>query len=282
MASYGMGQPIIIGCHNTHRVIVLQQVGGFAPHDADDLLITLLYQRRGWQGVYIPHILARGLTPVDWNGYLTQQRRWARSVLDIKYRLYSKLSEGLSLKDRLLSLLQGIGYLHGVLMLMTVIQLVVMLVTGITPTIFSLPTVPQTLILYAVLQTCNLYRQRFYIDSRNEWGLHWRAALLQFAKWPFLVMAMYDVVMGRFVQYAITRKVRVPSCNSTLLWPHVLTIVVVSCSWGIGAAYHVLNPLLHISAVAIIVTSLCLIATGFLRYAEPFDKKLLRANLHHQ
>jgi cellulose synthase (UDP-forming) len=282
MASYGMGHPIVIGCHNTHRVIALQQVGGFAPHDADDLLIALFYQRRGWQGVYIPQILARGLTPVDWNGYLTQQRRWARSVLDIKYRLYPKLSGGLSFKDRLLSLLQGIGYLHGVLVLMTIIQLAFMLITGITPTIFSLSTVLRILVLYSIFQTCNLYRQRFYIDFRNEWGLHWRVALLQFAKWPFLVMAMFDVIMGRFVHYVITRKAGLSSCNSTLLWPHVLTIVVINCSWVIGTAYHVLNPLLHISAVAAIVISLCLIATGFLRYPEPFDKKILRANLHHQ
>ena len=60
MASYGMGYPVVIGCHNTHRVTALQEVGGFAPHH-DDLLITLFYRARGWQGVYVPRILARVL-----------------------------------------------------------------------------------------------------------------------------------------------------------------------------------------------------------------------------
>src|SRR5207302_7238529 len=92
MASYGLGYPIVIGCHNTHRMAALKDVGGFAPHDADDLLITLLYRSRRWNGVYVPRILARGLAPVDWGAYLDQQRRWARSLLDLKIRSYPKVS----------------------------------------------------------------------------------------------------------------------------------------------------------------------------------------------
>src|SRR5262249_13013817 len=95
MASYGLGYPIIVGSHNTHRMTALQQVGGFAAHDADDLLLTLTYRAAGWRGVYVPKILAKGLTPVDWSGYLSQQRRWARSVLDIKIRRYFQFSRNL-------------------------------------------------------------------------------------------------------------------------------------------------------------------------------------------
>ena len=47
MASYHMSFPIITGCHHSHRVTALKQVGGFAAHDADDLLITLLYRAAG-------------------------------------------------------------------------------------------------------------------------------------------------------------------------------------------------------------------------------------------
>ena len=96
MAAYALGYPIVTGCHNTHRVTALQDVGGFAPHDADDLLLTLLYRARGWRGVYVPQILACGLTPVDWPGYLQQQLRWARSVLDIKLRRYGPLARHLA------------------------------------------------------------------------------------------------------------------------------------------------------------------------------------------
>ena len=84
MASFGMGFPVIVGGHNTHRTAALQQIGGFGVHDADDILTTLHYRDANWQGVYVPRILARGRAPADGNAYLLQQRRWARSVLDLK------------------------------------------------------------------------------------------------------------------------------------------------------------------------------------------------------
>jgi cellulose synthase/poly-beta-1,6-N-acetylglucosamine synthase-like glycosyltransferase len=113
MASYALGFPIVTGCHTAHRTVALRQLGGFAPHDADDLLITFLYRAAGWQGVYVAKILARGLTPVDWVGYLTQQRRWARSVLDIKCRLYPHLAGRLPRRERVIGFWHGLYYLQG-------------------------------------------------------------------------------------------------------------------------------------------------------------------------
>ena len=51
-------------------------------------MLTLSYQASGWRGVYVPEILSRGLTPVDWSGYLSQQRRWARNRFwPLKFRV---------------------------------------------------------------------------------------------------------------------------------------------------------------------------------------------------
>src|SRR6266566_6426350 len=47
MTSYAMGYPIVTGCHNSHRVSALKEVGGFAAHVADDMLITLCYRNLG-------------------------------------------------------------------------------------------------------------------------------------------------------------------------------------------------------------------------------------------
>jgi cellulose synthase (UDP-forming) len=112
MFGFAMGYPIVTGCHNTHRVTALREVGGFPAHDAEDLLITLLYRCHEWRGVYVPKILARGLTPVDWAGYIKQQSRWARSVLDIKLRIYPKIAGKLPIKERITSLVHGLCYLQ--------------------------------------------------------------------------------------------------------------------------------------------------------------------------
>jgi cellulose synthase/poly-beta-1,6-N-acetylglucosamine synthase-like glycosyltransferase len=152
MASYGMGYPIIVGCHNTHRVTALKQVGGFPAHDGEDLLLTLFYQGSGWKGVYVPQILAKGLTPVDWGGYLNQQRRWARVVLDIKFRLYPRVAKNLSIKTRLISFLHGLNYLHKSLVILTCILLLgFMLATGVTPRVISYLTLGKLAILYKTL-----------------------------------------------------------------------------------------------------------------------------------
>lgn len=276
MASYGMGYPIIIGCHNTHRVKALKEVGGFASHDADDLLITLLYRSRGWQGVYVPEILARGLTPVDWNGYLTQQRRWARSVLDIKLRIYHKVSDSLSLKPRLMSLLHGLNYLHKSFVIFIGLLLTLfILATGSVPTIVSFVVVPKVAALALVLLLCDFYRQRFYLDWRTEWGLHWRVALLHLAKWPYTLLALCEVMLNRRAPYALTPKVKGASRRHMLLWPHLTVALLVSASWLIGTASgSIAASSLHILAAVIVVISIALPLSELIQLPAPYDREL--------
>jgi len=276
MASYAMGYPIINGCHNTHRVTALQQVGGFAAHDADDLLITQLYRAAGWEGVYVPEVLAKGMTPVDWRGYLSQQRRWARSVLDIKFRLYHQLSSKLSAKTRVISFLHGLNYIQdGVITLMGLIVLTFMLVTGSTPILSQLID-GKLIILVGVLQLNDFYRQRFYLDWRNEWGIAWRASVLQFAKWPYILLALAEVTLDRRLPYAITPKVKDMSRGALLLWPHLVSTLVLTTAWIIGVlCANVAYPSVHVSAGITVVASFALILTEFMNFPDPYDKKLL-------
>lgn len=157
MANYGLGYPVVIGGHNTHRTTALKQVGGFAAHSADDILITVLYQACGWKGVYVPQILSRGLTPVDWKSYLTQQAQWARSVLDIKFRVHPRPMGYLPFKDRVLSFLNGLHFsLQGINIFAGLMLLSFMLATGIVPAAVSYPTIPRLAILWGTLQICRI------------------------------------------------------------------------------------------------------------------------------
>ena len=274
MASYGMGYPIIVGSHNSHRVTALKEIGGFAAHDADDLLVTLRYQTAGWKGVYVPQILARGLTPVDWNGYLEQQRRWARSVLDIKLRRHSESSKGLSWKSRIMSLLHGLNYLHRAVMIFFVLFLIgLMLATGRTPAVVSYLTIQKLGILCAVLQLCEFYRQRFYLDPRNEWGFHWRVAFLQYAKWPWFLLALLDVLLGRRVSYILTPKVKSKTRNHLLLMPNLVIIILLCSAWVVGQSLGVtVHPLIYMFAAVFVVASIILIWTQLLGFSTALPK----------
>jgi len=243
MASYGLGYPIIVGCHNTHRMSALREVGGFPPHDADDLLLTLLYRNWKWEGVYVPEVLARGLAPAEWYTYLNQQRRWARSLLDIKLKIAPSLVHNLSISSRFMNMLHGLTYLHKSFILPIAIFLIAgMLVGGKMPKVLNAETVMTGGLLLVILQFCERYRQRFYLDWKRERGFHWRAGLLQFAKWPYLIMALIDVIFDRRFPYLITSKVPGTTRASLALWPHIFTLSMVGISWGIGLSIHETVP----------------------------------------
>lgn len=276
MAAYAMGYPVIIGSHNTHRVSALREIGGLQPHDADDVLMTLVYQARGWRGVFVPEILARGLVPVDWSSYLTQQRRWARSVLDVKLRIHPRMSSSLSSTTRVMSFLHGLNYLYRSFVLFaSVLLLVYTLATSIGSTVFNHLISPELAALSLVLLTCDFYRQRFYLDYRNESGLHWRVAILHLAKWPHMLMALWDVLTMRRVPYEITPKVRRESGGVGLFVPHMVVAIVVGAAWALGAWLDlpVSMEARQLAAIFIFCT-LALVLSALLPVPEPFDRTL--------
>ena len=276
MASYGMGYPIIVGSHNTHRVTALKQVGGFAAHDADDLLLTLNYRASGWQGVYVPEILSKGLTPVDWSGYLGQQRRWARSVLDIKLRRYGEFSRNLSVKSRMMSVLHGLNFLHrSILIFLALVLTSFMLASGITPGVVSSLTIQKLAFVCIVLQLCEFYRQRFYLNPRNERGFHWRVALLQYAKWPWFILALLDILFGRRIPYVLTRKVKPTSREHQLFLTNLMIIVLLFCAWVVGRVLGVTaHPLVYVFAAVFALASIILIWTDFWDFPPPYQKEV--------
>lgn len=272
MASYALGHPVVTGCHNAHRSDALRAVGGFAPHDADDLLITLLYRAAGWRGVYVPELLALGLTPVDWAGYLGQQLRWARSVLDVKLRVFPRLAGRLPPGERVLAVLHGAYYFRGLGVVLGYALLATVLATGAAPEVMSLATTQQAMGLFATLQLSNFYRQRFFLDPRTECGLHWRAGLLQFAKWPCFVLALWQVATGRREAYAVTAKVPEPR-GRTLLWPHLVVALVLTLASAVGRAAGGVPPRAATAwAAAIVVLSLALVWMERWRYPAPWER----------
>jgi cellulose synthase/poly-beta-1,6-N-acetylglucosamine synthase-like glycosyltransferase len=278
MASYGLGYPVIVGCHNTHRATALQQVGGFAPHDADDVLLTIFYRSHDWQGVYVPRILARGLTPVDWRGYITQQRRWARSVLDIKARLYLQHFGKMPLKTRMASLFHGLNYLYkNFVIFLSLVAVAIMLTTGYLPRAFSGETAQKLGLMAVVLLVSDFYRQRFYLDGRNERGFHWRVAVLQLAKWPYMLLAFCDVLLRRRFPYVLTAKVKENSRPRVLLKPYLSIILTIIAAWAFGTfSGRITSATLHAIALVIVISSIALILTEYMNYPAPYDKSLSR------
>ena len=270
MASYALGHPILIGSHTTQRIAALREVGGFAAHDADDLLITLLYRAKGWRGVYVPDILAMGITPVEWYGYLRQQVRWARSVLDIKFRLLPSLAGQLPKTERALGVLHGASYLRPLAIPAMYVLLAYLMFVGANPAFLS----PRALLflggLILLLMAAERFRRRFYLDPSREGGIHWRALVLQFTKWPFLMIAAWRALLGRPAQYALTQKVS--SKRPMVMWPHLGVGGLLAGAWIV--AYTLNNavaPALSAITAAIVLFSFGLVVTELRLMPPPFE-----------
>jgi cellulose synthase (UDP-forming) len=287
MTNHGMDNPIVTGCHTAHRAVALQEVGGFAQHDAHDLLITVHYRVAGWHGVYVTRILARGLRPVDWRAYFNQQRRWARSVLDVRFRIFPTVAASLPWRTRLSGMMHGLYYLEGLTAAARTVLLAAMLLTGVTPGVFSVAFAPGFLIVFLAVQVCELYRQRFFLDLRGEWGLHWRAGILEYAKWPYMLLVVVGVVTRRRGGYLITPKAKLTAKRATKRAPATLPHLVVAglisvtlaVSLALGRMHVMSNLLLVICAALIMLGSLAIAASELLPAAEPYDPALARRAL---
>jgi cellulose synthase/poly-beta-1,6-N-acetylglucosamine synthase-like glycosyltransferase len=271
MASYALGHAVVIGSHSAHHLAALRAVGGFPAHDAEDLYLTMLYRAAGWRGVFVPEVLAMGTTPVDWFGYMKQQLRWSRSVIDLKLRVFPRLARRLTALEWALNLLHGIYYLRPLLLPVGYAVLAYLLVEGIVPRFLSPLALGSMIALLLVLQLIDGFRQRFFLDLRHERGFHWRAGVMQLAKWPVFVLAAWEAVRGRRPPYAITRKMGRPNRRWVLAPPHLLLALVIGIAWAVGVARHgAPPPVLAVFAAFIIVTSLVLAWTEARPYPAVF------------
>jgi hypothetical protein len=139
-----------------------------------------------------------------------------------------------------------------------------MLMQGTVPDVATAETMVSggfTIIMLHLWARC---RQLFYLNEKPERGFHWRASLLQFAKWPYQLAAVVDVLANRQFPYVTTPKTAGPSRPSFVLWPHVTTLAVIGSAWGMGLAIHETIPVsTQICAGMVVVVTLGLMATDW-------------------
>lgn len=253
MASYALGHAVVIGSHGVHRLAALRAVGGFPAHDAEDLYLTMLYSAAGWRGVFVPEVLAMGLTPVDWTSYARQQLRWARSLLDLKLRVFPSLAGGLGPMERVANLAHGAWFLRAAVLPVLYLLLGVALVTNSAPAFLRRDALLLLAGLVAVPLMLGRVHHRYYMAPDRVDRFHWRGAVMQFAKWPVLVRAMVEAVTGGQHAYALTSK-RGGARSARLLAPvHATVALLIAGAWMVGTTHHgaLYRPLTALAALVI-------------------------------
>ena len=253
----------------------LRALGGFPAHDAEDLYLTLLYSASPWRGVYVPEILAMGTTPVDWRGYLRQQRRWARALIDLKLRVFPGLVRGMTFRERVVGLMHGAHYLRPLVLLLWYPLLVYMLVANVQPSFYHRYVLFAGFALAMAFWMADRFRQRYYLDGESEKGIHWRSLVLQYAKWPYFANALWDAVRRRKGDFDVTRKSGTANARGSIAIPHVALAVVMVIALAVRVGLHgVPRPALLWSAIAFIAFSLMLACTELIRFPAQFEPGL--------
>ena len=275
MANHAIGEPAITGSHVVYRMSALRALGGFPPHDAEDLYLTLLFSASPWHGVYHPEVLAMGTTPVDWRGYLRQQRRWARALIDLKLYVLPKLARRMTIAERLVGLLHGTYYLRPLVLLVWYPMLVYMLVANVQPAFYHRRVLFAGFFLATVFWIADRFRQSFYLDREREEGIHWRSLLLQYAKWPYFAQALWSA-LGRWRGgFDVTRKSGTANTGTSVAVPHGSLALVMALALAARVVMHgVPRPALLWSAIAVILSSLALACTEFVRFPPRFEPGL--------
>jgi hypothetical protein len=196
-------------------------------------------------------------------------------VLDIKFRLYPQLAGRLPRRERVLGFLHGLYYLQGLTTGIGIGLLAWMLASGAVPQFLTDGTLWRLAPLYAAWQLGEWYQQRFFLGGWAEGGLHWRAGLLQLAKWPYLGLALVDVLRRRQPVYEMTPKMRRGANPRLVVRAHLPIASLLGLAWLSGvAAGHDLPGLLHVGAGGIILASVALMATEWWRFPAPYDRRL--------
>lgn len=278
MASYALGHTVVIGSHGVHRLSALRAVGGLPSHDAEDLYLTMVYKAAGWRGVFVPEVLAMGITPVDWRSYLRQQLRWSRSLLDLKLRVLPRIAGRLSPFERLMNLAHGAFYMRALLVPVAYVLLAGMLLVNVAPAFMQPRAVLSLLTMLVLLGALDGFRQRFYLDPQHERGVHWRASVMQLAKWPVFLRAIVEALRGREATYLLTPKGASAPHTRALAPVQLGVAATISFAWWMGTMLH--GPLkapLNASAGVVVVLSLAIAASDVLRSVSAFDSAAYRA-----
>jgi cellulose synthase (UDP-forming) len=277
MANHAFGEPAITGSHVVYRMSALRALGGFPSHDAEDLYLTLLFSASPWHGVYVPEVLAMGTTPVDWQGYLRQQRRWARALIDLKLRVFPGLARRMSVGERLVGLLHGAYYLRPLVLLLWYPMLVYMLVANVQPSFYHRYVLFAGFSLTMVFWVADRFRQSYYLDRKREEGIHWRSLVLQYAKWPYFAQGLWSALRGWRGDFDVTRKTGTARAKAgpRIAVPHLSLALVMAIALIARVTLHGMpRPAPLWSAIAFIAFSILLACTDLMRFPPHFEPML--------
>ncbi len=223
MALYGYGGAVAIGANCTFRRKALESIGGHATGLSEDLNTSIRIHSKGWESVYNPVIVSRGLVPEDFTSFCKQQLKWARGVFEMLFDEMPRAFKTLTFWQKLSYFSIGTYYLVGPMTAFFVFVPLLFFTTKISPAsmdftefiVLGAPIVLIAILVYA-------QAQRFLCDTKTERGIHWRGMVLKYSCWPVFTYAFLLALINKKVPYIPTAKVAVKGFMSPFVKPLII------------------------------------------------------------
>jgi cellulose synthase (UDP-forming) len=207
MGLNGINCSVAIGANCTFRRKALETAGGHGIGLAEDMVTSIRIHAQGWESVYVPVVVSRGLVPEDMGSFCKQQLKWARGVHEVLFAELPRCWKKLSGWQRLSYSTIGTYYFSGVSMFFFILFPYLFLWTGKLPAYMDLTEflqhwLPVVIIAVAIY----LYMQKWLCHPAAERGLHLRGMFLKFACWPVFAFGFLLSLWNGKIPYIPTAK----------------------------------------------------------------------------
>jgi cellulose synthase (UDP-forming) len=213
-AGYSNGwAPLCIGSHYAVRTRAVKDIGGLGPELAEDHTTTLMMNSFGWRGVFALDAEAHGDGPTSFADFLVQEFQWARSLVVVLLSITPRYIGTLPPHLKFQFLFSQCWY---------PIFALTMLIGSLMPTVALVFDRPWMSVDYLeflgrsfiLTMTCvfpvMLVKQAGALRPYDAKIISWETVLFQFARWPWILMAVWNAtvscVRGQELPFKVTPK----------------------------------------------------------------------------
>lgn len=196
---------------------------------AEDFVTSLRVHQAGWESRYTTEVLTRGLAPEDMLSYYKQQLRWARGSLEVLFSMNPLFKRGLSWTQKWQYIFSAMYYLNGLIVLFDIFVPMFFLYTGISPVKTSSSNFAFYFIPYMVLTF-------LILNSISKNRLSFRAISFSYSSWWLQLQALFSVISGKKMAFAVTPKKMQSGDFSNLAYPHLIYVLLAVT--GVGLAVY--------------------------------------------
>lgn len=222
MGTYGTAQAIGANC--TFRRAALDSIGGHAAGLTEDMHTSMNLHAKGWDGLYIPEMLSRGLVPADVLSFYKQQLKWSRGSFELLFERYPFLFRKFNMRKKIHHLMTPLFYLNGFASFIFLILPALSLFMSDVPVhieffrfmAYFSPVVAFQLII-------RQYVQR-WLYKPQERGFHLTGGILMVGTWWIYVTGFFYSLIRKKVPYLPTPKEGQKKNFFKLLLPNLLII----------------------------------------------------------